>query len=122
MKLNTWAFVAVFLAFVARLWLHRHAEADAVLRAIVALSPLLPSLFYVRSVAKWIRGMDELQGCLQLKACLFATIGTIFVMTAFSLLESVGILHGHGLGWEGGFASVVVLYIFGNVIFNRRYQ
>ena len=66
--------------------------------------------------------MDELQGSIQLKACLFATIGTIFVATAVSLLEGVGIFHGHGLGWEGAFASVVLLYVLGNIIFNHRYQ
>jgi len=122
MKLNTWAFVAVLTAVFSRIWLHRHEEWDAAVRAMLALSPLLPSLLYVRSVAQWIRGMDELQGYLQLKACLLGAIGTIFVTTAFSLLEGVGILNGHGLGWEGAFASVVILYILGNTIFNRRYQ
>ena len=121
-RLNTWAFVAVLMAVFSRIWLHRHQEWDAAWRAILALSPLLPSLLYVRSVAQWIGGMDELQGSIQLKACLFATIGTIFVATAFSLLEAVGIFHGHGLGWEGAFASVVLLYVLGNIIFNRRYQ
>jgi len=28
----------------------------------------------------------------------------------------------NGLGWEGTFASVVLLYILGNVICNRRYR
>jgi len=125
MKLNVWAFVAVALAFWSRILLKHHPEWNDPLRAAVALSPLLPSLLYVRSVAKWIRGMDELQRRIQLEACLFATVGAIFVVTAFDLLKAHGIqiprLHA-GLGWEGTFACVVVFYFLGSVIINRRYK
>jgi putative transcriptional regulator len=50
--------------------------------------------------------MDELQRRIQLEACLLATTGTIFIVTAFSLLTSEGIRMPrlqHGLGWEGTF-------------------
>ena len=86
MKLNAWAFVAVVMALGSRIALHRHVEWGVPLRAVVSLSPLLPSLLYVRSIAGWIRGMDKLQRRIQLEACLFATTGTIFVATAFNLL------------------------------------
>jgi hypothetical protein len=126
MKLNIWAIVAVLLAVVSRIVLDRHQDWSTPLRAAVALSPLLPSLLYVRSVARWIRGMDELQRRIQLEACLFAMIGTAFITTALSMLEGVGGIHisrlQHGLGWEGTFASVMLLYILGNLIVNRRFK
>ena len=126
MKLNIWAIVAVLMAVGSRILLRQNHEWGIPFRAVAALSPLLPSLLYVCSVARWIRGMDELQRCIQLEACLFATIGTIFITTAFSLLADVGGINlprlQRGLGWEGTFASVIILYILGNIIFNRRYK
>ncbi len=125
MKLNVWAFVAVALAFWSRILLKQHPDWSDLLRAAAALSPLLPSLLYVRAVANWIRGMDELQRRIQLEACLFATVGTIFITTALDLLNAHGIHIPRlqaGLGWEGTFASVVFLYFLGNVVVNRRYK
>jgi hypothetical protein len=126
LKLNAWAFVALVVAFVAR-WLLRHQPGwSSPMQSLVALSPLLPSLMYVRSIARWIRGMDELQGRIQLEACLFATTGTVFIATAVSLLAGFGLLQStrlqHGLGWEGTFAVVVLLYILGNIVADRRYR
>jgi hypothetical protein len=126
MSLNSWALVALLAAFFTRWLLQHHHDWGIAVQAVVALSPLLPSLLYVRSIARWIGGMDELQRRIQLEACLFATTGTVFVATALSLLESYGVLAStrlqHGLGWEGTFATIIVLYILGTAIFNRRYR
>jgi hypothetical protein len=109
MKLNAWS-----------------AEWGVPLRILVALSPLLPSLLYVRSIARWIRGMDELQRRIQVEACLFATTGTIFLATAFNLLGMAGVLQAtriqNGVGWEGMFASVVAFFVLGNFVVNRNYR
>jgi hypothetical protein len=124
-KLNGWAFVAVGLAFASRIVISHHPEWSMWLRALVALSPLLPSLFYVRSISRWIRGMDEMQQRIQLGACLIATTGTIFIVLGYNLLIAQGIFLPrlpHGLDWEDTFASVILLYIFGNAIINRRYK
>ena len=125
MKLNAWAIVAVALAVMTRICLVHHGDWHLLIRAAIALSPLLPSLFYVLSVTRWIRGMDELQRRIQLEACLFATIGTVFIVTGVSLLQSNGMplpRLQNGLGWEGTFASIISLYILGSLIINRRYQ
>jgi len=70
--------------------------------------------------------MDELQRRIQLEACLFATTGTVFIATVLSLLQGVGILQSlrlqHGLGWEGTFAAIIVFYVLGNMVINRRYR
>jgi len=126
MKLNAWALVAVAAAWLARWWLQHHREWGVLLQSAVALTPLVPSLLYVRSIARWIGGMDELQRRIQLEACLFATTGTVFLATALSLLGSVGSLQSvrlqHGLGWEGTFAAIILLYILGNMVVGRRYR
>lgn len=125
LKLNAWAFVAVAMAALARWLVQHHHEWASSLQAVVALTPLLPSLLYVRSIARWIGGMDELQRRIQLEACLFATTATVFVVTAFSLLEGVGIARSrlqHGLGWEGTFGVLILLYVVGNILINRRYR
>lgn len=125
LKLNAWAFVAVAIAALARWLLQHHHEWGRTLQALVALTPLLPSLLYVRSVARWIGGMDELQRRIQLEACLFATTGTVFVATALSLLDGIGIAPyrlQHGLGWEGTFAVLILLYVVANILINSRYR
>jgi hypothetical protein len=125
MKLNAWAFVALLVAFTARWVLQHHPDWSGLPRSAVALSPLLPSLLYVRSIKRWIGGMDELQCRIQLGACLFSTTGTVFITTALSLLESGGLLRAsrlqHGLGWEGTFAVIIALYVLANILVNRRY-
>jgi hypothetical protein len=126
LKLNAWAFVAAVVAFSARWWLKGHPTGNVFWQSLLALSPLLPSLLYARSIARWIRGMDELQRRMQLEACLVATTGAVFIGTALSLLGGVGLLRTgrleHGLGWEGTFAAIVFLYIVANAIVNRRYR
>ena len=68
LKLNAWAFVAVLVAWVARILVQRHHEWSLLVQATVTVSPLVPSLLYVRSIAQWIAGMDELQRRIQLEA------------------------------------------------------
>jgi hypothetical protein len=126
MKLNAWALVAVIVSFFARWLLQHHQGWGAPWQSVVALSPLLPSLLYLRSIARWIAGMDELQRRIQLEACLLATTATVFLRTSLDLLGTSGALQStrlqHGLGWEGTFAAIMVFYIAGNIIFNRRYR
>lgn len=124
-KLNVWAGVAVLVSFTSRWWLPHHPESGTLVRVVVALAPLVPSLLWARSIARWMRGLDELQRRIQQEAWFFAAMGTVFVVTALNLVESAGILHlgrlPHGLGWEGCFALMFLLYSTGCAISNRRY-
>jgi hypothetical protein len=126
MRLNAWALVAVAVSFVARGLLKAHHDWGAPLQSVVALSPILPSLLYLRSIARWIGGMDELQRRIQLEASLFATTATVFLRTSLDLLAGVSTLPSglqqYGLGWEGTFAAIIVFYMLGNAVFNRRYR
>jgi len=63
---------------------------------------------------------------IQLEACLFATTAMVFTGAALDLLKGIGVLQStrlrHGLGLEGTFAAIIVFYILGNILFNRRYR
>jgi hypothetical protein len=124
-KLQTWALVALgFSAFGH--WYLRKPDLSIPLRMIVALAPLIPSFLYARDIARWIRGLDELQRRIQSEAWLFAATGTIFVATSLTLMAGAGLLQGsrlqHGLGWEGTYALSFLLWAIGCARANRRYR
>jgi hypothetical protein len=124
-KVNGWCWVAVLISFVNEVCLlPHHKDWPVAIRAVIALVPLVASLLWVRSVAGWIIGMDELHRRITLAACLFATIATLFVITAFHLLVVAGVFSikfqvtaGFIIIW-----LVVCFYILGHSIFNRRYK
>jgi hypothetical protein len=125
-KLNAWAVVAVITLNVARI-IQREFDVGTPLRAILALAPMVPSFLYIRSIARWIRGLDELQRRIQYEAWFFATTGTLLVATSLQLLFASGVpvfggRFATGLGWEEMFACVFVLWMLGCVLVNRRYR
>ncbi len=121
-----WAIVAVVISALSRLLLARNPEAPALLRTVVALLPLVPSLLWARTLMRWMGSLDELQRSIQYGAWLAATVGTLFVVTALSLLKSARVLEfgriQNGLGWEGTFVLLFVLYCAKCAISVRRYQ
>ena len=165
MKVNGWMTAAVLTAFVSDMLLHSnvsmyfhlhekdwpvlfgllnpHAENwPVVIRVIIELIPVLLCLFWVRSVARWIRGMDELHRRITLEACLFAVIGTLLAVTVWHRLDKAGVLEAvfqppsppleH---WDfrqlahldiNQFVLTIVLlwlfYFLGHSILNRRYK
>ena len=60
-KLIAWAGVAVIVSFLSRWWLPHHADWNVALRTLVALAPIVPSLLWARSIARWMRQLDEMQ-------------------------------------------------------------
>ena len=125
MKVNGWCWVAVLASFVNEVFLlPYHKEWPVALRAVITFVPLVASLLWVRSMAGWIRGMDELHRRITLAACLFAAIATLFVVTALHLLVVAGVFAVQ-FQVTAGFIIiwlVVCFYILGHSIFNRRYK
>jgi len=61
LRVNAWSWVAVLTSFAGEvLLLPHHKDWPVVLRAVIALVPLMASLLWVRSIARWMHGMDEL--------------------------------------------------------------
>ena len=129
--------------------LHPHAENwPIVIRLIIEVIPFLVSLLWIRDVARWIRGMDELHRRLMLETCLFAVIGTLFFVTLWGHLQNTGILKAifnpptaslDSVPWvsrwdyrrlaylDFGYlpltaAVLLVFHVLGYFIFNRRYK
>ena len=74
-KVNHWAFAAILLSVAGDLLIHFNADSKSwpvALRTLIALCPLLPALLYVRSLRRWLLGMDELDRQITLKVLLFA--------------------------------------------------
>jgi hypothetical protein len=127
MKVNAWLAVAMLSSFAGEeLLLPNLRDWPALLRTIIALIPLIPSLLWVRSIAKWVRGMDELHRRITQEALLFATVGTLIVVTAWHTLEKVGVIPlSFGFYWRTGFGTLLLFVLFyfrGHFIANRRYQ
>jgi hypothetical protein len=104
------------------------------LRAVVELVPLLASLLWAWSLARWLRRMDELHCRITLEAWFFATISTLFVLSIWPLLDGAGVsaavlqathVHLEALDKPIFPLTVGMLYIFyflGHFIFNRRFK
>src|SRR3954466_2913728 len=72
-RVNRWAYTGMVLAFTGDLLLHHYKDSKdwpLALRALIALVPLPPFLLWIRSFARWVRGMDELDRQITLKNCL----------------------------------------------------
>jgi hypothetical protein len=134
LKVNGWAFIAMLISFAGDALLHRYQDWHVALRSIIVLAPLLPALLWARSVSRWIRGMDELHRRVALEACLFATVCTLFIVTAWHVMETAGVfqtaifqaprvhLSSHFSTCSFPITLVMGFYFLGHTIFNRRYE
>src|SRR5688572_1068593 len=71
--------------------IEHHNDWPLALRAIIALLPLIATSLYVRNIARWVRGMDELHRRIALEAFLFATVTYLFLTAAWFLLNQAGV-------------------------------
>jgi hypothetical protein len=124
LRLSGWFIFAAATLVVIEYLLRHHPEWSLSWKVILSLSPLVPCLLYARSWLRFIRGLDEMQRRIQVEVWLFAAMGTVLVETIISVLNAkgVGVLSNHGLGMGGTMVSMVVLWILGTVISNRRYR
>ena len=134
-KVNGWLYAAVIISGASDVFfLQQIREWPMALRTMVVLAPFLALLVWMRSFARWIRGMDELHRRITLAACFFATAATLFVVTAWHRLDREGIFQAlfrmelkPGGGWDIGGVWLILglmtgFYILGGKIFNRRYE
>ena len=114
-----------------------HKDWPVILPLLVSAAPLVAGLLYIRSILRWIRGMDELHRQITLMSWGFAMSAYLVLAAAWSLLaDRAGLLenlfHLSRLGVleRMPFTNVTliaaltyVLYGIGYThIFNRRYK
>ena len=117
--------------------IEHHKDWPILLPIIIALLPLAASLFYIRAIVRWIRGMDEMHRQITQASYGFAMVTYLVLTGAWSLLaDRAGILenvfHLTRLGTLQRMpfsnvtlitALIYVLYGIGYThIFNRRFK
>ena len=129
-----WMMLAFLTDLPGNYLLAHHKDWPLALRIVVALIPLMASLLYVRSIVRWVRGMDELHRRVVLEAFLFSTVAYLGLAAAWFLLNHAGvweaIAHATGLHLEEmPFSNCTliicltyILYGIGYSFLNRRYQ
>lgn len=125
LRLNAWLMVAVVIYLGAQTVLAAWPEGSPLIRALLALAPLIPGLLYVRSWVRFIRGLDELQRRMQLEAFLFAALGTALLGAAIGSLNAHGIPTGlfrHGVGLGATFMALLCFWSVGWGIAKCRYK
>ena len=125
LRLNAWFAVAAAFYLTNLLFLKRHPEWSPLTRGLLALTPVIPGLLYVRTCLRFIRGMDELQRRIQTEAWLFAALGTLIIGAILNTLNASGVFLGelkHGLSLWGTFVLTFALWLVGTAVANRRYR
>lgn len=125
LRLNVWLAVASVVWMVDLALLKKHPEWSSSLRGLLAVTPLIPGMLYVRSCMRFIRGLDELQRRVQSEAVVFAAMGTVIVGMAVNTLNAYEVSWGflkHGLGIGETFILMFVLWLIGSAIANCRYK
>jgi len=115
--------------------LSHHKDWPLVLRVVITLIPLLAGLFYVRSIVRWIRGMDELHQRITQAAFLFATVAYLVLSVAWGLLKRTDVfevifqathLHFELMPFANCTFAIGMTYVLFGIgyvhIFNRRYK
>lgn len=134
-KVNGWLFAATLISCATDiLFPQQIREWPVLLRGLVTVLPFLALLLWMRSMAHWIRGMDELHRRITLSAVLFTVSTTFFVVMLWHRLARAGI-------WDAAFSAarhpaaswdvitighafllMTFCYFLGFRIFNARYQ
>ena len=89
---GAWLILAMLAELVCGYFLHQHSEWSSVWRATISLVPLVLGGLYIRSVLRWVAGMDELQRRLMLNSFLFATIAYLAFSAFWLTLDRSGAL------------------------------
>ena len=103
-------------------WLLRNTEPNATMRVVLALAPVVPMIFYVLSVVRATRVMDELYQRIQLEAVTFAFVGSLIVSLTYGMLQKSGFFRQWPWDWEGIWTMMLGLWMLGYVLASRRYR
>ncbi len=130
-RVNGWLMVAVLMSGASDFFFAQQVrQLDVAWRTVIALAPFLVLPLWMRNLAQWIRGMDELHRRITLAAVLFTVSATFFFVLLWHRLEAAGFFEAICPGrksWDIGTVGHEVLlltffYILGHTIFNRRFK
>ncbi len=94
-------------------------ELPKVAQIVVALIPVIPTIFVVIAVMRALRDSDELQQKIQLQAVTFSAIVTGLITFSYGFLENIGFPHLPSLFI---FPLMLALWGIGAGIFTGKYK
>jgi hypothetical protein len=134
-RVNAWLFAATIVSGASDIMFPHHVRQWNIgLRILVALIPFVAIPLWMRSLARWIGGMDELHRRITQGAILFSTAATFFFVMLWHRLELAGMFQALFPGstspegsWDIAtvghvFLLMTLFYFVGHSIFNRRYK
>lgn len=96
-----------------------HFELPKVAQFVIALIPVIPTVFVLIAVMRALRDSDELQQKIQLQAVTFSAIVTGLITFSYGFLENIRFPHFPTLLV---FPLLIALWGIGVGIFSRKYQ
>lgn len=110
------AYVVVLLVCITIL---KNVDLPKAAQIVVALLPVIPTIFSVIAVMRWLRDSDELQQKTQLQAVAFSAVLTGLITFSYGFLENVGFPH---FPTTFVFPIMIALWGVGAGIFARKYE
>jgi len=117
------ATTAVYVA--AAKLLRGHPDWSPGWRVAATLMPVVPGIFYLLSLLRSFRAMDELQKRIQLEAWVFALAGTVVVTTVLNVLNANGMAlanYPHGFQVGGVYMTMYLFWSVGFAVSRLRYR
>lgn len=133
-NVNGWLFVATIISALCDIMFSQVTRQWPLgARVGIVCAEFATIALWVRSLTRWIRGMDELHRRITTSAVLFAVGATFFVMMLWHRLDAAGFFDAifgrpkPGGHWDictvgHGFLLLTLFYFLGHTIFNRRYK
>lgn len=96
-----------------------NVELPKAVQVVIALIPVIPTIFVVIAVMRALRDSDELQQRIQLQAVTFSAIVTGLITFSYGFLENIGFPHLPSLFI---FPLMIALWGIGAGIFAGKYK
>jgi len=118
--------LAAIATILSRRWLPQHADADMMLRTLVALAPIPIWLAWAWATQRRISLLDEMERLMIYEGWFFAGIGTLFVLMGAAQLDLAGASLpswlNYSLSHQGMFFVICILALLGFLRSKRRLQ
>lgn len=112
------AMITYLVTIFAAVWLIDQVD-NVLLRALIAIVPVLPLLFGVLAYVRYLSKIDELQQRIQLQAVSFAAGATGLLTFTYGLLENAGL---PALSLTYVFPLMIALWGLATWAFGRSYS
>ncbi|MEM8858996.1 MAG: hypothetical protein AAGD96_11785 [Chloroflexota bacterium] len=111
--------VAYGIMLVGAMWLTSGPLAESNLRFVVVLLPMIPIIFTLQAIVRFLNGTDELERELQLKSLAISFAGTAFLTFTYGFLEMVGLPR---ISMFAVWPLMAAIWVIARFILNRQYQ